>query len=154
MSKKKKEAAVSSGGEPPGIGFEKALEQLQSIVRDLESGQLTLDQSLEKYEQGVQNLRVCHETLRKAEQRIRLLVDLDDNGRAITRPFAHSASFGADSPDPAGKPPAQGALTDAGSTDQDEDDDFDRELDDSEDAMDEDDDLGDSRRPGQRDELF
>lgn len=89
MAKKRRESAAE-GQEPPS--FEQALEQLQAVVRELESGQLSLDQSLARYEQGVASLRQCYATLQTAEQRIRMLVELDENGRMVTRPFAHEAS--------------------------------------------------------------
>jgi exodeoxyribonuclease VII small subunit len=88
MAKKSKE---NSDGET-NFDFEKALDQLQTIVRELESGQLTLDQSLARYEMGVGCLRHCHQSLQRVEQRIRLLVDVDEDGRAITKPFAHTAT--------------------------------------------------------------
>ncbi len=89
MAKKRKELTSENSGEP---GFEQALEQLQAVVRELESGQLTLEQSLARYEQGVSSLRRCYATLQTAEQRIRMLVELDENGHALTKPFAHEAS--------------------------------------------------------------
>lgn len=92
MAKKRKENPAE---EQDQLGFEGALEQLQAVVRELESGQLTLDQSLLRYEQGVANLRRCYAALQSAEQRIRMLVELDENGRAVTRPFAHEASHSA-----------------------------------------------------------
>jgi exodeoxyribonuclease VII small subunit len=89
MAKKKKDESADEQGQP---SFEQALEQLQAVVRELESGQLTLEQSLVRYEQGVANLRRCYSTLQSAEQRIRMLVELDESGRAVTRNFAHEAS--------------------------------------------------------------
>lgn len=92
MAKKKKEGPAEEQDQP---SFEQSLEQLQAVVRELESGQLTLEQSLTRYEQGVANLRRCYSTLQSAEQRIRVLVELDENGRAVTRNFAHEASHSA-----------------------------------------------------------
>ena len=89
MAKKK----IESESGQAAIPFEQALEQLQSIVRELESGQLTLDQSLAKYEQGVSHLRRCFDALQQAELKIRQLVDVDDSGNAVTKNFAHSASI-------------------------------------------------------------
>jgi hypothetical protein len=53
---------------------------------------LTLTESLEKYEQGVENLISCYEALNEAQRRIELLVDLDEDGNLITRPFDDTAS--------------------------------------------------------------
>jgi len=92
MAKKKKEGSAEEQDQP---SFEQSLEQLQSVVRELESGQLTLEQSLARYERGVASLRRCYSTLQSAEQRIRMLVELDESGRAVTRNFAHEASHSA-----------------------------------------------------------
>lgn len=93
MAKKRKENSAEE--QQDQLSFEGSLEQLQAVVRELESGQLTLDQSLQRYEQGVSSLRRCYAAIQSAEQRIRMLVDLDENGRAVTRPFAHEASHSA-----------------------------------------------------------
>lgn len=92
MAKKKKDESAEELHQP---SFEQSLELLQAVVRELESGQLTLEQSLARYEQGVANLRHCYSTLQSAEQRIRMLVELDESGRAVTRNFAHEASHSA-----------------------------------------------------------
>jgi exodeoxyribonuclease VII small subunit len=74
------------------LTFEQAILKLEEIVRDLEDGQTGLEQSLERYEQGVALLRRCHAQLRAAEQRIRLLTGEDGDGRPATRPFEHAAT--------------------------------------------------------------
>ena len=53
--------------------FEKALEKLEKIVDELEEGDMPLDTSLKKYEEGVKLAGVCHEKLNKAKQKIELL---------------------------------------------------------------------------------
>ena len=45
------------------IKFEEALKQLEEIVNKLESGDLTLDKSLEEYEEGVRLIRLCQKKL-------------------------------------------------------------------------------------------
>ena len=47
---------------------------LEQIVDDLESGDLELEASLQRYEDGVQRLKTCYELLQKAEQQVRKLV--------------------------------------------------------------------------------
>ena len=54
--------------------FESALEQLQQAVKRLESGELSLEQSLQQFEEGVRLTRVCQEQLSSAEQRVELLM--------------------------------------------------------------------------------
>lgn len=53
--------------------FEKALEDLEKIVTAMESGELTLDEALKKYEQGVQLVRACQTKLGEAEKKIEVL---------------------------------------------------------------------------------
>jgi len=77
---------VSDQQQPPSlppVDFEQALEQLEEIVRDLEQGQLGLEASLARYEQGVVLLRRCHELLERAERRIALLSGVDAEGKPI-----------------------------------------------------------------------
>lgn len=58
--------------------FEAALKQLENIVREMESGDLTLEQAVKKYEDGIANTRFCLEILDKTEQKItRLAMDAD-----------------------------------------------------------------------------
>ena len=72
-------------------GFEDSLAEVESVVERLESGELSLDESLRQYEKGVQSLRRCFEYLRKAERKIELLVGFDDSGRPLTEDFADGA---------------------------------------------------------------
>ncbi len=47
--------------------FEEAMQALETVVNELEAGELTLDESLAKYEAGVKMYRVCHKLLEGAE---------------------------------------------------------------------------------------
>ena len=58
--------------------FESALAELDSIVRKMEEGDLTLEKSMELYERGLQLSKFCHSTLEAAERRIELLNDRGD----------------------------------------------------------------------------
>jgi exodeoxyribonuclease VII small subunit len=53
--------------------FEDALTKLESIVKELEEGELSLERSLERYEQGVRLARFCSGKLEEAEKRIEVL---------------------------------------------------------------------------------
>jgi exodeoxyribonuclease VII small subunit len=75
------------------LTFEQALAELEKVVRDLEDGQTSLEESLERYERGVGLLRRCYGQLRAAEQRILLLTGEDGDGRPMTRPFEHGATL-------------------------------------------------------------
>jgi exodeoxyribonuclease VII small subunit len=66
--------------------FEAQLASLERIVRELERGDLPLEQSLELFEQGVKLSRECQERLNEAERRIELLLRAGD-GSTIAVPF-------------------------------------------------------------------
>jgi exodeoxyribonuclease VII small subunit len=55
--------------------FEGAINELETIVKKLEDGDLSLEQSLELYERGVTLSRYCHGRLEQAERRIDVLTD-------------------------------------------------------------------------------
>jgi exodeoxyribonuclease VII small subunit len=69
--------------------FEAAIAELETIVKKLEDGDLSLETSLQLYERGVQLSRFCHARLEDAERRIEIL-----NERGELRPAP--ASLGAD----------------------------------------------------------
>ena len=75
--------------------FETSLEELERIVRDLEQGELTLEKSLELFEQGVKLSRECQERLTQAERRIEILMR-DNQGRAAVRAFDPDGESNAD----------------------------------------------------------
>ncbi len=60
--------------------FEQTLERLQGLVRELESGECSLEDSLKKFEEGMALARGCQERLNAAEQKIELLIKADKNG--------------------------------------------------------------------------
>ncbi len=55
--------------------FESAIDELETIVKTLETGDLSLEQSLQLFERGVQLSRFCHTRLGDAERRIEILSD-------------------------------------------------------------------------------
>ena len=61
--------------EPSIKDFESALSELESLVKTLEDGDLTLEKSLELFERGVELSRYCHTRLEEAEKRIDVLTD-------------------------------------------------------------------------------
>jgi exodeoxyribonuclease VII small subunit len=69
---------------PPG--FEQSLEELETIVRQMESGDLPLDQTLELFERGVALARACRERLEDAERRVEILLKGPD-GQLRPAPF-------------------------------------------------------------------
>ncbi|MBL7157521.1 MAG: exodeoxyribonuclease VII small subunit [Candidatus Omnitrophica bacterium] len=70
----------------PEIKFEEALKNLQEIVEKLESGDLPLEESLARYEEGVRLVRICQKKLEQAKKKIEILVKTK-NGKIKTELF-------------------------------------------------------------------
>ena len=77
--------------EPPITDFETALAELESLVKALEDGQLTLEKSLELFERGIELSRYCHTRLEEAEHRIEVVTE-----RGETRPAPSSLTANED----------------------------------------------------------
>ena len=54
--------------------LEKSLAELEKIVARMESGELSLDESLKQFERGVALTRQCQQALRNAEQKVEILL--------------------------------------------------------------------------------
>ncbi|MFT6465027.1 MAG: exodeoxyribonuclease VII small subunit [Halopseudomonas sp.] len=67
------------------VDFEQSLGDLQKLVERLESGELSLEDSLTAFEQGVALTRDCQQALSQAEQKVQLLVE--QHGNLTTEPF-------------------------------------------------------------------
>lgn len=68
------------------IPFEKALEKLEKIVSQLEEGNITLEDALARYEEGIKLSRLCQEKLSQAEKKIELL-SKNAKGELARKPF-------------------------------------------------------------------
>jgi exodeoxyribonuclease VII small subunit len=66
--------------------FEGALKALEEVVERLESGELSLEESLHCFEQGVQNAARCRKLLQEVETRVELLLK-DASGEMAVEPF-------------------------------------------------------------------
>jgi exodeoxyribonuclease VII small subunit len=55
------------------VGFEQALAELETIVARMESGELTLEQSLTSYKRGAALLQYCQSALKDAQQQVKML---------------------------------------------------------------------------------
>ena len=60
------------------INFESSLERLEEIVQKLERGNLTLDESMKIFEEGVKLSKVCGDYLNDAEKKIHKLIKSED----------------------------------------------------------------------------
>ena len=92
---------MASETQPPR--FENALAELDRVLRELEDGTTTLEDALARYERGVTLVKQCYEQLRDAEQRIRELSGLADDGKPNLRAFEHTASVEKEKPKPRGR---------------------------------------------------
>ncbi len=66
--------------------FEAALARLEEIVRELEQGDLPLEQSLKLFEEGIKLARLCSKRLEEAERRVEILLK-DKSGNIAAQPF-------------------------------------------------------------------
>ena len=71
------------------VDFEQSLGALQTMVERLESGDLSLEDSLSAFEQGVTLTRESQQALTQAEQKVSQLLEQD--GQLVTAPFADDA---------------------------------------------------------------
>lgn len=58
--------------------FEENMEKLEKIVQDLENGDLNLEASIKKFEEGMELSKKCSEILEEAEKKITILLKQDD----------------------------------------------------------------------------
>ncbi len=68
------------------INFEEAMISLEDIVKKLESGALSLDDSLKAFEEGIGLVKLCNSKLDDAEQKVKILIEGKD-GAVTDAPF-------------------------------------------------------------------
>ena len=69
---------------PKPVSLEKNLASLETIVDELESGDLPLEKAMQKFEEGIKLTRSCQAALREAEQKVEILMqDADDEVEAF-----------------------------------------------------------------------
>lgn len=68
------------------VKFEDALKKLEKIVAELEDGNLSLDDSLKKYEEGIKLALLCSKKLEVAKKKVEILVK-KEGGRIELEPF-------------------------------------------------------------------
>jgi exodeoxyribonuclease VII small subunit len=72
---------------PTAAGFEKALQELAALVEKMEQGELSLEDSLQHFEQGIQLSRACQQALREAEQKVEILMRKNSQEEVV--PFSN-----------------------------------------------------------------
>lgn len=73
------------------VKFEEALEKLEDIVGALEGGDISLEESLAKYEEGVRLVGLCQKKLGEARKKIEILVKTKD-GKVRLEPFEEESA--------------------------------------------------------------
>lgn len=75
---------------PPAPSFETSLEELEKVVKELESGDLPLERALELFEKGVSLSGACRKQLEEAETRLEILMKKE--GKVQPEPFQPNKS--------------------------------------------------------------
>jgi len=70
----------------PTQNFEGAMDRLEEIVEEMESGKMTLEELIVRYEEGMKLVRVCQERLASAEQRIEIITR-NNSGKPVIKDF-------------------------------------------------------------------
>jgi exodeoxyribonuclease VII small subunit len=68
--------------------FEQSLEKLETLVARMEKGDLSLEESLKTFEEGIKLTRECQQALAKAEQKVKMLIE--ENGQFTETDFLAS----------------------------------------------------------------
>ena len=79
--------AAAEKAAPEELSFEEALKRLTAIVERLESGELSLEQSLTLFEEGTRLSRASQVRLDAAEKRVEELLAIDARGEPVVRPL-------------------------------------------------------------------
>lgn len=67
----------------PTPDFERALQRLEQIVKEMEGGELPLDAMIHRFEEGQSLIGVCNKKLNEVERRIEMLVKKDGETKAV-----------------------------------------------------------------------
>ena len=75
----------------PEANFEQAMQRLEAIVEQMESGELPLEDLIVRYEEGMKLVKVCQERLASAEQRIEIITR-NNAGKPVVKKFEPTAA--------------------------------------------------------------
>ncbi|HSV64020.1 MAG TPA: exodeoxyribonuclease VII small subunit [Chthoniobacterales bacterium] len=70
----------------PQLNFEAAMDRLEEIVEQMESGKMMLEELIGRYEEGMKLVKICQERLANAEQRIEIITR-NHAGKAVVKNF-------------------------------------------------------------------
>ncbi len=74
----------------PELNFENAMDRLETIVEQMESGKMSLDDLIVRYEEGMKLVKICQERLASAEQRIEMITR-NNAGKPSVKEFEPAA---------------------------------------------------------------
>jgi len=86
MSPAPNKPAATAAGPPPKGDFEKSLARLEEVVKRMEGPDLSLDEAMKLFEEGVTLSRECQKQLEEAEGRVEILLKKAD-GKIVAEPF-------------------------------------------------------------------
>ena len=89
----------------PQLNFEGAMDRLEEIVDQMESGKMMLEELIVRYEEGMKLVKVCQERLASAEQRIEIITR-NNAGKPVVKDFEATAEK-----EPSARPEEKGANT-------------------------------------------
>jgi exodeoxyribonuclease VII small subunit len=74
----------------PELNFEGAMDRLEAIVEQMESGKMHLEDLIVRYEEGMKLVKICQERLASAEQRIEIITR-NSAGKPVVKEFEAAA---------------------------------------------------------------
>ncbi|PZR77099.1 MAG: exodeoxyribonuclease VII small subunit [Chthoniobacterales bacterium] len=74
----------------PELNFESAMDRLEAIVEQMESGKMMLEELIVRYEEGMKLVKICQQRLAKAEERIEIITR-NQAGKPIVKDFEPAA---------------------------------------------------------------
>ncbi|MEO5720721.1 MAG: exodeoxyribonuclease VII small subunit [Chthoniobacterales bacterium] len=77
----------------PELNFEAAMDRLEAIVEQMESGEMQLEELIVRYEEGMKLVKTCQERLASAEQRIEIITK-NHAGKPVVQPFEPATTPG------------------------------------------------------------
>ena len=87
----------------PELNFEAAMDRLEAIVEQMESGKMMLEELIVRYEEGMKLVKICQERLTSAEQRIEIITR-NNAGKPVVKNFEPAAEK-----EPPARPEKKGA---------------------------------------------
>ena len=74
--------------------FEQKIKRLEEVVQSMQKGDLSLDESLRLFEEGVKLSKECHLSLEQAQQKVQILMGVDEAGQAQLADFTGTENDG------------------------------------------------------------